>query len=205
MKDISEYYRLKLEAHGETPNGVDWNGKDGQVLRFEQLMKITAAEVSYTINDLGCGYGALCQYLEESKDLKTYYGVDICEEMVETAKSRFCNDARFNFAVGERLSQIADFSVASGVMNVKLDRSNDEWEAHIFKLIEMMHEASRLGYAMNFLTSYSDKPRQKSYLYYADPAKIFDHVKRRYCKNIAILHDYNLYEFTLLARKENIY
>jgi hypothetical protein len=41
----------------------------------------------------------------------------------------------------------------------------------------------------------------KDYLYYADPMKLFDHCKKKYSKKVAILHDYPLYEFTLLVRK----
>ena len=39
------------------------------------------------------------------------------------------------------------------------------------------------------------------YLYYADPGRLFDLCKRRYSRNIALLHDYGLYEFTILVRK----
>ena len=39
-------------------------------------------------------------------------------------------------------------------------------------------------------------------LYYADPCRLFDLCKRRYAKNVALLHDYGLYEFTILVRKQ---
>ena len=38
-------------------------------------------------------------------------------------------------------------------------------------------------------------------LYYADPCELFDRCKRRYSRNVALLHDYDLYEFTILVRK----
>jgi hypothetical protein len=41
----------------------------------------------------------------------------------------------------------------------------------------------------------------QDYLYYADPRVLFDHCKTRYSKNVALLHDYGLYEFTILVRK----
>ena len=39
-------------------------------------------------------------------------------------------------------------------------------------------------------------------LYYADPCALFDHCKTKYSRNVALLHDYGLYEFTLIVRKE---
>ena len=44
--------------------------------------------------------------------------------------------------------------------------------------------------------------RMKDYLFYADPGELFDHCKRRYSRWVALLHDYGLYEFTILVRKE---
>jgi len=52
------------------------------------------------------------------------------------------------------------------------------------------------------LTSYSDTERRRSDLYYGEPAFYFDVCKRRYARNVALLHDYGLWEWTILARKE---
>ena len=38
-------------------------------------------------------------------------------------------------------------------------------------------------------------------LYYGDPCFFFDHCKTRYSKQVGLLHDYGLYEFTILVRK----
>ena len=38
-------------------------------------------------------------------------------------------------------------------------------------------------------------------LYYGDPRAFFDHCKRRFSKQVALLHDYGLYEFTIRVRK----
>jgi len=51
------------------------------------------------------------------------------------------------------------------------------------------------------LTKYSDREYMKEYLYYADPLFIFDYCKRNFSKKVALIHDYELYEFTILVRK----
>jgi len=39
-------------------------------------------------------------------------------------------------------------------------------------------------------------------LYYADPGFFFDYCKTHFAKNVALLHDYGLYDFTILVRKQ---
>ncbi|MBV5304836.1 MAG: hypothetical protein JZU70_11665 [Chlorobium sp.] len=65
LTEVAEYYTTKLAEHGETPRGVDWNGEESQTLRFEQLCKIIDTSKHFSINDIGCGYGALYDYLTE--------------------------------------------------------------------------------------------------------------------------------------------
>ena len=59
LKEVSDYYSEKLAEHGNTPKGVDWNGEESQVLRFEQLTKVIHQGTVFSVNDYGCGYGAL--------------------------------------------------------------------------------------------------------------------------------------------------
>ena len=64
-----------------------------------------------------------------------------------------------------------------------------------------MNQISTKGFSFNVLTSYSDKEFMRDYLYYANPLDLFDYCKKNFSKQVALLHDYNLYEFTLLIRK----
>ena len=41
----------------------------------------------------------------------------------------------------------------------------------------------------------------RDYLYYADPAAMFDHYSRHYSRDSALLRDH-LHEFTILVRKD---
>ena len=51
------------------------------------------------------------------------------------------------------------------------------------------------------LTSYSDADKKRDELHYADPCAIFDLCKRKYSRNVALYHDYSLYDFTIVVRK----
>ena len=39
-------------------------------------------------------------------------------------------------------------------------------------------------------------------LYYADPLFFFDYCKNYFSEKITLIHDYDLYEFTILVKKE---
>ena len=202
LTEVAEYYSSKLNQYGATPRGVDWNGEEGQMLRFEQLCKIVHGESPFSVNDLGCGYGAFFDFLAHRYELFSYSGIDVSEDMVRTAEQRYQDRKQACFMVANEPKQLADYGFASGIFNVRLDRSNDEWWSYLEATLDMLDRTSRLGFAFNCLTSYSDMDKMRGYLYYADPCMLFDLCKRRYSRNVALLHDYGLYEFTILVGKQ---
>jgi SAM-dependent methyltransferase len=202
LTEVAGYYSNKLIQHGETPQGVDWNGKEGQSLRFEQLCKIINSPNKFTINDLGCGYGALNDFLIKKFEEYSYAGIDVSANMIQVAEQRYKDKFQVRFLLGSEPDKIADYGIASGIFNVRMGRSDDEWLTYLEATLDVLDETSRLGFAFNCLTSYSDKDKMRDYLYYADPCILFDLCKRRYSRNVALLHDYGLYEFTILVRKQ---
>lgn len=201
LQEVASYYSAKLAEYGDSPRGVDWNGEESQVLRFEQLTKIIQQNEDYSLNDLGCGYGALFDYLNSHYKNFNYNGCDVSGDMISAAQARFKNITNSHFLVASEPPVVADYGVASGVFNVRLGRSGAEWKTYLETTLDILDRTSRLGFAFNCLTSYSDADKMRDYLYYADPLALFDYCKRRYSRHVALLHDYGLYEFTILVRK----
>jgi SAM-dependent methyltransferase len=202
LAEVADYYTHKLAEHGETPRGVDWNGKESQTLRFEQLCKIISADAEeFSLNDLGCGYGALFDFLSEQYPLSSYLGVDISKEMIRAAEARHAANPKARFITAAEPDTIADYGVANGIFNVRLSRTDAEWVDYLQATLDVLDRTSRKGFAFNCLTSYSDEDKKQDHLYYADPCRLFDLCKRRYSKQVALLHDYGLYEFIILVRK----
>lgn len=202
IEGVAGYYAQKLAAHGATARGVDWNGETGQVLRFEQLCKIIAGEAEpFSLTDLGCGYGALFDYLSTKHCAFTYLGVDISEAMISAAKARSVGRQNVRFKVASEPDSLSDYCVASGIFNVRLGWSEAEWGEYLEAMLDVLDRSSGLGFAFNCLTSYSDQEKKRDELYYADPCWLFDLCKRKFSRNVALLHDYQLYEFTILVRK----
>ena len=201
LTEVANYYSAKLTAHGESARGVDWSGEQSQTLRFRQLCKIINGASHFSVNDLGCGYGALCDYLSQEYSSYSYTGIDISEKMIEAASRRHIAEARLRFILSSEPDQVADYGVASGIFNVRLTNSDEEWCSYIERSLDVINESSRFGFSFNCLTSYSDAEHMQARLYYPNPASLFELCKRRYSRNVALLHDYDLYEFTILVRK----
>lgn len=203
LDEIAEYYSNKIKQHGETPQGVDWNGEASQTTRFEQLCKIITNSNTehFTLNDQGCGYGALFDFMKERYANFAYCGVDISEQMIQAASARNSSTQNAAFITASVPDTTRDFSVASGIFNVRMERSDSEWLDYLHATLDTLHAKSDRGFAFNCLTSYSDEDKKRDYLYYANPGQLFDLCKRRYSKQVALLHDYGLYEFTILVRK----
>lgn len=203
LKDVADYYTNKLEIFGESARGVDWNGEDGQILRFEQLYKvIDETKENISINDLGCGYGAFLDYIKMKHKSIDYLGIDISKRMIDAAKKRFCDNKATKFIISSKPNRIADYSIASGIFNVKGEETNVIWQKYVLDCLKTLNDTSRNGFAFNCLTHYSDKEKMRSNLFYADPCFLFDYCKKHFAKNVALLHDYGLYEFTFIIRKD---
>nr|CAD6436791.1 class I SAM-dependent methyltransferase [Rhizobium sp. Q54] len=201
LESVAGYYSAKLAEHGQSARGVDWNGEASQTLRFEQLSKIIREAKGLSVNDLGCGYGSYFDYLRARFADARYHGFDLSSDMIKAAQRRFAGAEYASFVVAGEPDTIADYGIASGIFNVRLDSPDDVWLEYILQTLDVLDRTSRLGFAFNCLTSYSDPPMMRDYLYYANPGDLFDHCRRKYSRNVVLLHDYDLYEFTILVRK----
>ena len=76
-----------------------------------------------------------------------------------------------------------------------------KWIKIIIECLHRMDERSKKGFSFNMLTKYSDADKMRPDLYYGDPLFFFDYCKQNFSRNVSLLHDYNLYDFTILVRK----
>lgn len=197
-----QYYDKKLDVYGPFPKGVDWNSAQSQELRFEQLLKIFNTSQYFTLTDYGCGYGALAGYLAEKGYQFEYNGFDISVHMIDAARAKYGSLKNCAFTSDEKDISITDYTVASGIFNVKMRTSDDAWKDYVLRTLGKLAEISKKGFAFNMLTKYSDPEFMRHNLFYADPLFLFDYCKKNFSRLIAVLHDYPLYEFTILVRKE---
>jgi SAM-dependent methyltransferase len=201
LDHVKSYFDKRIREHGASPRGSDWNSETSQNIRFDQLLKIVESQ-TFSLLDYGCGYGALADYLVTKGMEAEYYGYDILESAIDTARQAHQNQAHRTFFTDKSKLPACDYTVASGIFNFRGEQSFEEWTEYVLRVLDEFDRLSRRGFSSNFLTSYSDADKMRPDLYYADPLFLFDYCKRKYSRNVALLHDYRLYDFTLLIRKE---
>ena len=205
--DIARYYAERVRRYGSTPRGVDWTCIASQELRFVQLMKLCDFTVPFSLNDVGCGYGALVGYLamRHGNAEINYLGIDLIDAMVRRARRLWRAHNWAAFVARKASPRTSDFSVASGIFNVKLDQPRHRWERFVALTLEDMHATSRKGFAVNLMLarSQSSRDRRSRGLYRSLPEKWIRHCEREFGSSVAILDGYGQQEFTLLARRRD--
>lgn len=200
--DVDRYYSGRLGRHGATPLGVGWTCVPTQELRFVQLAKLFDLSKGFSVNDVGCGYGALLGYLRKRhrKASIDYLGLDLSQAMVDEARRRWKAVDSAQFVLSGDAYRRADYCVASGIFNVKLGHDRSTWETFIAETLAQMYANSRRGMAVNFLLK--DKTLDEiPELYRCPSSRWVDHC-RRLGASVEMRNNYGMPEFTLLLRRQ---
>ena len=200
--DIEAYYSRKVLRYGATPLGVDWSCIPTQELRFVQLLKLFDPTQAFSVNDIGCGYGALLKFLSERfKRLSIdYWGVDLSLAMVDEAKRLLAKHKLAQFSVASRSPRVADYCVASGIFNVKLQQPNALWTEFIKTTLADMHANSRIGFAVNFLAPLPSTVDARLELYRAPASFWQSYCEQTFNAQVTLIEGYGMREYTLLVR-----
>ena len=202
LKDISKIFNHRVRTFGGTPAGVLWKNSEGQLLRFKVLAGILddlPSSALVTINDFGCGYGAMYGFLRDLPSIAeiTYSGYDISEKMIDTAW-QLNNDRRVTFSKASKIDTPADFTFVSGTFNLKLDVDDDPWNTYVKSTLNQLWLMSDKGLAFNML----DKNRsdQEMGLYYAN-AEEYMNFCTTLSPKITFIDNYKLDEWTIFIRR----
>ena len=199
-KDIANYYSEKILKYGCTPKGVDWNSEESQLIRFKQLSKIIEIDRA-TVNDIGCGYGKYAEYLIKNKKKIHYKGYDFSKEMIKQALKKYPGNEFYHITNLDEVTSV-EYSVSSGIFNVKMNNSDTKWLQYILDTLKKINSKSEKGFAFDILNFKAcDKKFIKNNLYYANSEFFYNFCKKNFSDNIMILDNYGLYEFTILIKK----
>jgi len=202
LSKIEKLYSDNVKTFGIDSRSVGWNTPESQYLRFEKLLKIIKVKKdSFTINELGCGYGELYKFLEKGDfNLSQFNGYDISKPMLDKCQEYIGKTSKLQLHNKSKLKTVADYTITSGIFNTPFDNNIYEWEVYIENTIKNMYDFSNKGIAFNFLTTFVDYRNDN--LFYQDPSIILKFCLENFGKNASILHDYELYEFTVLVFKK---
>lgn len=117
--------------------------------------------------------------------------------MLNVAKEYTNNET--SLICSSKIEKQADFCVTSGIFNAKFTQDEEVWREYILEVLENMNEMSNIGFAFNVLTDFVDYKNEN--LYYANLSYFFEYVRSNFSKKVALLHDYDLWEWTMIVRK----
>jgi SAM-dependent methyltransferase len=188
LKGVASYYASKLDLHGATPRGVDWNDTDSHERRHRQFLRLLDGSPNASIIDIGCGFGDFFRFLRTTGHQGRFVGYDIAPSMIAKALELHGRAADREWRVG---------------FNVKGDVPDEAWADYVKQTMATLARAGSRGFAFNVLSLSSDPGRRRSDLFYADPAEMLAYCLSHYGRSVALLQDYGLYEFTIVIRHHN--
>lgn len=196
---VDAYYSATVEAFGVTPRGVDWTCEATQNLRFVQLLRHCDRTSPASINDLGCGYGALLAFCRERwpEWRIDYLGIDLSDAMIRAARSRWPDEPGVRFVHGTCGPRVADQSIASGIFNVCGPIERNEWEDFICATLRALKASSRRGFAVNFMAELAPGATGPRELYRTSPTRWIEFCEGELGLRTVVIRDYGLREFTL--------
>lgn len=199
---IKKLYTENLKSHGCSPKSVGWKDEASHYIRFEKLAQVIDKKdivQSISVNDFGCGFGEMFKYLDFNSNIniKKYYGYDISQEMLDAANT-YINDGRAVWINSDTILHKADYSFVSGTFNVRFREDDASWRQFILEKLLELFKKSKKGFAFNLLSTYVDWMEPN--LYYGDPFLFFDYCKQNFSRYVSLLHDYPLYEWTILVK-----
>jgi SAM-dependent methyltransferase len=201
LDSAAAYYSSKLAEHGPTAQGVDWNSRGSHELRHRQFLRLLGGFPDASILDLGCGFGDFLRFLRTHGHRGNFIGYDIAPDMITEARRLHGDGPQCQWRVGAEPKEIADFAIASGIFNIKGDTSTETWTRYVQRTIDALARAGHRGFGFNMLSLSSDADRRRPDLYYADPVEMFGYCLSRFGRSVALLQDYQLYEFTVVIRR----
>jgi SAM-dependent methyltransferase len=165
------------------------------------LLKLCDFAAPFSLNDVGCGYGALLAYLDRRHHdcAIDYMGVDLSAAMIRRARRLW--RARARLATGHTSPRIADYSIASGIFNVQLHQPLAAWEAFIGETLRQLHRTSARGFAVNFMRAPRAGQPVRQGLYATEPKRWAQYCAAQFGVATKVIDGYGLGEFTLLVRR----
>jgi trans-aconitate methyltransferase len=172
-------------------------------LRFIQLLRLCSFEAAFSLNDVGCGYGALRGFLRQRHRLARidYLGVDLSQAMIDSARSRWGHVPQTRFEAASALLRMADYSIASGLFNVRLHHADTDWERWVAHTLQSLHAASQIGFAVNFLAPPQTGEASPQELYRPTIEQWKSYCESDLHSTVEPITGYGMREYTLLVRR----
>lgn len=194
-------YLESFKINGATPEGVKWNNRETQYLRFERLIELVKSDLhDSSVHDIGSGTCDLHDYLLKHNISHQYSGTEIVQEMIDFSLLKYPEINLYNRDFLQIENEKYDFIFLSGTFNLKLNSSENELLDFSMEMIKKMFKHSNKAISFNCLTSYNTFSQDD--LMYFDPKYVFDYCIANLSRFVNIDECYPLFEFTVTVFHE---
>lgn len=198
---VVAHYERRLRRYGATAKGMDWKDEASQQLRFRVLCQVCELE-GLEVHEVGAGTGHLCDFLAAHGIHAVYSGSDLSAAMVEAAQRLH---PRVSFEQCDILvsepGRRYDVVLSSGVFQVRLDRSDDEWWRYMQAMLTRMYSMAEVAIAFNFMSDQVDYRSKR--LYYPSVSQVLDFCRCHLSRFVVLRHDYPLHESTVYVYRHS--
>jgi SAM-dependent methyltransferase len=203
LKPVARSYEWSIHKYGPIHRAAAWRDKKRQQRRFDIFTGLLAYDTNrdnVTINDLGCGYGAMFDTFRKLPQFNngTYFGYDISKSMIKAAEIKI-SDPRALFILNHKATENADYSFVSGTYNMKMAANEDEWLGYIEESIGQLWSKTKISMGFNMLNI--ESPLRENTLYYADPAHFMNFCQKNLKANVRMINLLHPNEFVIFIRK----
>jgi hypothetical protein len=204
LDPVATVFTQGIRAFGTHHKALAWYDAERMLRRFQIFAGLIAAipeERPITVNDHGCGYGALFEAFRDYPAMKHghYHGTDISAEMVKAA-AKHIRDPRASFEVSHVATRSADYSFVSGTYNMKMFASEAEWVEMVKENLRDLWSKTKVALGFNMLSTTS--PYRESTLCYFDLDDILGFCRRELTANVRTTDRLEPNEFVIFAMRE---
>jgi len=181
-KELLDFYNRHLKDFGDAPQAVRWT-PNGQLRRFEDLLKISGDLSGKTVLDFGCGKGDFYSFMKEKGLLPHYCGIDINKNLIALAKHKYPEAEFIVMDIDEtEFNRRFDIIFVCGVFNLRISGIEESVQHLLKKLFGLCNEALYV----NLLTSYiSSKDIE---LFYVKPEEILTFAITEISCSVTLMH-----------------
>jgi SAM-dependent methyltransferase len=199
---LSREIETSVTERGLSPQSI-WMDKQDSLekgaRRCDAMFRAVDGRNSFTVLDVGCGPGYAIPFLEGKfgAAFSGYLGVDVSEMLISAARARW---PRYEFAVrdivADPLPELSyDHVVLNGVITAKFNLPYTEMEQFAMTLLSAAWQSAKVCLSFNVMNTHVDWQRDDLFHWPMDSAAAF--CVKHLCRNINVLADYGLYEYTV--------
>lgn len=181
-KELLSFYNRHLMDFGDAPQAVRWT-PEGQLRRYETLLRIAGNFSGKRILDFGCGKGDLYGFIKEKGIIINYSGIDINKNLIELARSKYPEAEFIHMDIEEEgLERDFDIVFVCGVFNLRVAGVEVSMK-NVLKLFRLCREAIHV----NLLTYYI--PQRNVELFYVKPEEILHFALTELSRSVTLMHE----------------